>query len=71
VAGSVTAGAGGAAIAAEAATEAADALTKADGHLNAGTVIGLVIGLVIVGGAGLALYARWRDGGGLFPWEKP
>lgn len=70
VAGSTTAGVSGVMITAQAATEAADALQKADGHLSAGTIIGLVAGLVIIAGAGLALYARWRDGGGLFPWER-
>jgi hypothetical protein len=70
VAGSVAAGVGGTGVTAEAAIELADALQKADGQISAGTVIGLVGGLVIIGGAGLALYARWRDGGGLFPWEK-
>ncbi len=70
VAGSVVAGSGGVAMTAEAAVEVADALQKADGHLSAGSVIGLIVGIAIVGGAGLAIYARWRDGGGLFPWER-
>jgi lysozyme family protein len=69
--GTVVAGGGGSVVVGGAVADAADTLQKADGHISAGTWFGLAIGLLIIGGAGYAFYARWRDGGGLFPWEKP
>ncbi|HVL71236.1 MAG TPA: D-Ala-D-Ala carboxypeptidase family metallohydrolase [Beijerinckiaceae bacterium] len=65
-AGTGAAAAGGAAIVVDAATE----LQKAEGHLSAGTVFGLLVGGLIVLGALWALYARWDDAGRPLPWGR-
>lgn len=65
--GSLAAGAGAAAVVAESTTKAVDELTKANDSLSAGTILGLVIGVLILIGAGVALYARWDDAGRPLP----
>jgi hypothetical protein len=60
--GAGTAAAGGAIVTVEAITNAAETLQKADGHLSAGTIIQVIIGVLIIAGAAYALYARWSDG---------
>lgn len=62
---------GGSAITADSATELAAQLNDADGHISAGTIFGLVIGLLIAGGALWALYARWNAGGRPVPSWAP
>lgn len=44
-----------------------DQLDDAGGHLQAGTVIGTVVGVLIIAGALYALYARWDDAGRPLP----
>jgi hypothetical protein len=63
-------GVGGAVVTADGLADAAAAVEKADGHISAGTWLQIAVGVLIIAGAGYAMYARWRDGGGLFPWEK-
>ena len=68
--GSASAGVGGAAIVAEGAVELQTALQSADSQISTGTVLGLVIGLVVLVGAGAALYARWTDAGSPLPGRR-
>jgi hypothetical protein len=58
---------GGAAVVAQKTAEAVEQLEKADGYLQAGTAIGLVLGLLVLAGALYALYARWDDAGRPLP----
>jgi lysozyme len=50
--------------------EARTTLEQVQGQLSTGTIIGLVIGGLIVAGALLALYARWDDAGRPLPWRS-
>lgn len=68
--GTTVAGTGGLVVAGGAIADAADTLRNAEGHISAGTWIGIAIGALIIAGAGYAFYARWQDGGGQWPWEK-
>ncbi len=61
VAGGVTASAGGAALLADSVGDATEAVRQAEGHLSAGTVLGVVVAVLVIAGAALALYARWDD----------
>lgn len=73
VGGAATAGTGGAVVAGEAIAKASTELERADGHLSAGTMIGLALGALIIAGALVALYARWDDAGRpwpRWPWRK-
>jgi zinc D-Ala-D-Ala carboxypeptidase len=63
--GSGAACAGGAAVIGEAVAE----IHKAEEAFKLGSVIGLVIGTLILTGAILALYARWDDAGRPLPWD--
>ena len=45
------------------AIELKDQLEQANSQIQAGTVLGLIVGVVIVAGALYALYARWDDAG--------
>jgi peptidoglycan L-alanyl-D-glutamate endopeptidase CwlK len=45
------------------ASDAAYKLSEADAHISAGNVIGLIIGLLILLGGGLALYTQWEERG--------
>lgn len=56
----VAAGAGVAALV-EPMAEATRAVQSADQHLSSGTIVGIVVGLVIVGAALFTFYARWDD----------
>jgi putative chitinase len=40
-----------------------DQIDDANGHIQAGTVVGVVVGVLIIVGALYALYARWDDAG--------
>lgn len=51
----------------QSAGELKDQAEQAHSAISAGTVFGLVMGLVILGGAGYALYARWDDAGRPMP----
>lgn len=48
-----------------------EALDDARSHLEAKDLISITIAALIIAGAVYAIFARWRDGGGVFPWEKP
>lgn len=67
VKGTVVAGGGGAGMFVENVTEA---LTTAEPHINAGTWIGMALGVTILAGAAFALYARWKDAGRPLPWAR-
>ncbi len=54
---------GGAGVTADAFVKIQGELEKAEPHISAGTWFGLALGLVILAGSGLALYARWDDAG--------
>jgi uncharacterized protein (TIGR02594 family) len=58
--GSSVAAASGAVVVAENLPVVVNQLERADGHLQAGTIFGLVIGLLIIAGAGWALWQRIR-----------
>jgi peptidoglycan L-alanyl-D-glutamate endopeptidase CwlK len=45
-------------------------LQQADGHISSGSILGLVIGAIIVTGSLCALYARWDDAGRPLPWGR-
>lgn len=66
--GSAAAGGGGAAILLDSASELASQLDTADGHISAGSVIGTVVGLLIIAGALYAIYSRMRAAGKLPAW---
>lgn len=66
--GAGVAGAGAAAVVASQVSEVVDQITAAEGHISAGTWAGLVVGILIIGGVGYALYCRWRDAGRPLPW---
>lgn len=59
----------GAAVTAEAVAKASDELSRADASISTGSIIGIVIGVMIVAGAAIALYARWDDAGRPLPWK--
>ncbi|MCJ2068672.1 peptidoglycan-binding protein, partial [Methylobacterium sp. J-030] len=40
-----------------------DQIDDANGHIQAGTVLGVVVGALIIAGALYGLYARWDDAG--------
>lgn len=63
VAGAGTAAAGGAAVVVDAATTAQEQLGRANDAWSAGTWIGIALGVLIVAGAGYAIYRRWVDAG--------
>lgn len=65
-------GAGGAAVGGAGMTLAdfaslKDQIDDANGHIQAGTVLGMVVGSLIIVGALYALYARWDDAGRPLP----
>jgi lysozyme len=64
------AGAGGLAGAGAVIKSTEEALTTAEPHISAGTWIGFALGLTMLASAGFVFYRRWRDGGGVWPWEK-
>lgn len=43
---------------------------SADEYINAGSVFSLIVGMMIVGAAVWALYARWDDAGRPTPWRR-
>lgn len=65
--GSAAAGAGGLVVAIASAQEA---LTTAEPHINAGTWIGIALGVVILAGAAVALYSRWVAAGRPNPFHR-
>lgn len=67
VKGATMAGGGGAGLSIDNGMQLAYQLTEADAHISAGTVIGLIVGLIILSGALWALYARWDDAGRPLP----
>jgi GH24 family phage-related lysozyme (muramidase) len=67
MAGGGLAGAGAAVVVAQ---EAQQALTQANDQISAGTWLGIAVGVLILIGAGLALYARWDDAGRPLPWAR-
>jgi len=68
--GSVVAGGSGAALGVAAVADAANKLQQADGLVTTGTWLSIAAAVLVVAGAAYALYARWQDGGGRFPWKK-
>lgn len=69
--GAIVAGGGGAAIAVEGLREVQKTLGEADAAWSAGGVFGVVIGVLILAGAAVALYARWDDAGRPWPpWRR-
>lgn len=68
--GAGTAAAGGAVVATNQIAEAVTQLSDAEGHLSAGTVLGVVIGILILAGAAYAFYRRWDDAGRPLPWRR-
>lgn len=66
--GAGTAAAGGSAVILESASTIADKLDQADSHISAGTWLGLLIGLLIIVGAGYAVYSRTKAAGKLPSW---
>lgn len=67
VAGAGAAAAGGAGMTIDQASELAYQVDNANAHISAGTVLGLIVGLIILAGAGYALFARWDRGGRPLP----
>jgi zinc D-Ala-D-Ala carboxypeptidase len=68
MAGAGTAGLGGSAILADAVLE----IQKAESSLTTGNIVGLVIGGLILAGAGLAIWARYDEAGRPgWPWGRP
>jgi len=65
--GAVASEAAGSALVVDSTTELASAAQQAEASISAGTVFSLVIGLIIMFGAGFAIYARWDDGGRPLP----
>jgi lysozyme len=65
--GAVASEAAGSALVVDSTTELASAAQQAEQSISAGTVFSLVIGLIIMFGAGFAIYARWDDGGRPLP----
>ena len=63
IGGAGTAAGGGAIVLVEPIKEATEVLTHQQEAMSAGSIVSLVIGLVIIGGALLAVYARWDDAG--------
>ncbi|MCV6577443.1 MAG: hypothetical protein OIF58_17100, partial [Cohaesibacter sp.] len=63
VAGAGTAGTVGAGMTVDAAIEAAGEIQHGLDQISVGTCVSVAIGLAVVIGAGLALYARWDDAG--------
>jgi peptidoglycan L-alanyl-D-glutamate endopeptidase CwlK len=51
--------------------DAANQLSQAEHHFNAGNAIGMLIGALLVGGAAIDLYSRWDAAGRPLPWKKP
>ena len=68
--GAATAGVPGAAIAADGVAELVAAAEKAEGFLDGGSMLKIAVGLVILGGALYAAYARATDAGWSPPWRK-
>ena len=66
MAGGAAAGVGGAVVVAQ---EVRSALGDAKPNVQDGTWLGIALGVVILIGAGLALYARWDDAGRPLPWR--
>lgn len=67
VRGGGAAAAGGATITVDAARQAAEQVKDGLSHIQTGTTIELVIGVIILIGAATALYARWDDAGRPMP----
>lgn len=67
VQGASMAGVGGVGLVADSAIDLQNALQQADGAINAGTILGLILGAVIIGGAFFAAYAKWDDAGRPMP----
>jgi putative chitinase len=49
--------------------EATGMLETVKGYID-GSTIGLLLGGLAIAGGVYAIYARWHDGGGRFPWQK-
>ena len=63
VQGSAVAASSGTGLTIDNAIELKDQLEQANSQIQAGTVLGLIVGMIIVAGALYALYARWDDAG--------
>ncbi|MCJ2139669.1 peptidoglycan-binding protein [Methylobacterium sp. E-066] len=61
--GSVVAATGGAGVTVADIVGLKDQIDEANGHIQAGTVVGMIVGGLIIAGALYALYARWDDAG--------
>lgn len=61
--GAGTAATGGTAVMVDNGAEIVTQLEKADGHISAGTVLGFIVGALIVAGALYAAYAKWDERG--------
>lgn len=72
--GSATAGVAGAGIAADSAIEIIDQVQSGADRISAGTVLGLIAGLIIFAGCAWALYSRWETAGkpvpSWWPWRR-
>jgi hypothetical protein len=66
MAGSGLAGAGGTAVIADTVMK----MQEADAAMSAGSLLAMAIGVFILAGAGMALYARWDDAGRPLLWRK-
>ena len=66
--GAGTAAGGGGVIVLDSASDIAEKLDQADGHISAGTWLGLVVGVLIIAGAAYALYSRMKAAGKLPGW---
>lgn len=66
--GAGTAAGGGGIIVLDSASDIAEKLDQADGHISAGTWLGLAVGVLIIAGAAYALYSRMKAAGKLPGW---
>ena len=66
--GAGTAAGGGGLIVLDSASDIAEKLDQADGHISAGTWLGLAVGVLIIIGAGYALYSRMKAADKLPGW---
>jgi lysozyme len=68
--GATVAGVPGAGIAIDGVVELVNATEKAGSFLDGGSIIKIIVGLVILGGALYAAYARATDAGWIPPWRR-
>lgn len=54
----------------DAVQETAYQVDSAQSYFSAGNILGLVIGAIVLAGAGYAIWARWDDAGRPLPWAR-